>query len=162
MAKAAEPLAQLRDIHLPEPITWWPLAPGWYVLIILLLLLMIAIAYGLYLRQRNARAKNKALDLLKTYKEHYEKDRNAQMASARISELLRRVALVYYPRSQVASIHGEDWVVFLNQTSKGIDFYPVKSMLLDSPFKSMETMNLKPLIVRAEQWIKQRRVPCLK
>ena len=30
-----DPLAQLRDIHLPEPILWWPLAPGWWVLIVL-------------------------------------------------------------------------------------------------------------------------------
>ena len=32
-----DPLAQLRDIHLPEPILWWPLAPGWWVLIVLCL-----------------------------------------------------------------------------------------------------------------------------
>jgi hypothetical protein len=31
----ADSLAQLRDIQLPEPISWWPLAPGWWVLIIL-------------------------------------------------------------------------------------------------------------------------------
>ena len=30
----ADSLAQLRDIQLPEPISWWPLAPGWWVLII--------------------------------------------------------------------------------------------------------------------------------
>lgn len=29
----ADPLAQLRDIQLPEAISWWPLAPGWWILI---------------------------------------------------------------------------------------------------------------------------------
>lgn len=157
----AEPLAQLRDIHLPDPIGWWPLAQGWYGLMLLILILVSALVYYLYKRHLNGLAKNKALDLLKTYTRQYEKDRNAQLMSARISELLRRVALVYYPRAQVASIHGEAWVDFLNQTNKGIDFTPVKSMLLDSPFKTTETINLKPLITRAEQWIKQRGVPCL-
>jgi len=156
----ADALAQLKDIHLPDSIGWWPLAPGWYGVIILILFLMMALAYVAYKRHVNALAKNQALELLHSYKEQYEKDRNAQLTSARVSELLRRVALVYYPRAEVASLHGEAWVAFLNQTSKSIDFKPVKSMLLDSPFKTSETVNLKPLLVRAERWIKQRGAPC--
>lgn len=159
MAKT-EPLAQLKDIHLPEPISWWPLAPGWYVLMLLALVIVILISHSIYKRRTNALAKRKALELLKVYKEQYEKDSNAQLASARISELLRRVALVYYPRTEVASIHGIAWVEFLNKTGKKIDFNPVKSMLLDSPFKTAESVNLKPLFARAEQWIRQRGVPC--
>lgn len=159
MAKA-DALAQLKDIHLPESIGWWPLAPGWYVVMLLALFLMITVGYFAYKRHTNALAKNQALELLNTYKEQYEKDRNAQLASARISELLRRVALVYYPRSEVASLHGDAWVEFLNQTGKGVDFKPVQSMLLDSPFKTSETVNLKPLITRAQRWIKQRGAPC--
>ena len=159
MAKA-DALIQLKDIHLPQSIGWWPLAPGWYALILLILCLTIGLAYLIHKRKINALAKNQALELLKTYKEHYEKDRNAQVASARISELLRRVALVYYPRVEVASLYGNAWVEFLNQTSKAVDFKPVQSMLLDSPFKTEETVNLNPLITRAQLWIKQRGVPC--
>ncbi|BCA97019.1 membrane protein [Legionella antarctica] len=159
MAKA-DALAQLKDIHLPESIGWWPLASGYYVLIFFILFLIITLIYVTYKRHANALAKKQALQLLKSYKEQYEKDQNAPLASARISELLRRVALVYYPRSEVASIIGDAWVEFLNQTSKGIDFKPVKSMLLDSPFKTSETVNLKPLITRAQRWIKQRGAPC--
>lgn len=159
MAKT-EPLAQLRDIHLPESIGWWPLAPGWYGLMVLVVVLMIGFAYFLYKKHVHALPKKQALGLLKIYKEQYDKDKNTQLASARISELLKRVALVYYPRAEVASMHGEAWLEFLNQTCKGVDFKPVKSMLLDSPFKTSETLNLNPLITRAEKWIKQRGVPC--
>lgn len=159
MAKA-DALTQLRDIHLPDPVNWWLLAPGWYVLILLVLIVMVAIAYLFHKKYQHALAKNQALNLLNTYKEQYEKDNNAQVASARVSELLRRVALVYFSRDKVASLHGDDWVAFLNETGEDVDFTPVKSMLLDSPFKTAETVNLKPLMQLAQQWIKQRGTPC--
>lgn len=159
MAKT-DPLAQLKDIQLPTPINWWPLAPGWYVLILLVLLLILYFIRIAYRKHRHALAKNQALNLLQTYKEQYDKVHNVSVTSAQISELLRRVALVYYPREQVASLYGEAWLTFLQQNSKGIDFTSVKSMLLDAPFKSSATMNLKPLFDTAQLWIKQRRVPC--
>ncbi|RUR13837.1 DUF4381 domain-containing protein [Legionella sp. km772] len=154
-------LAQLKDIHLPTSVGIWPLAPGWYVLIIVFFILMAGLSFVAYRRYLNARAKKQALVLLQSYVQQYEQDRNSQLASARISELLKRVALVYFPRQQVASIHGQEWINFLNATSKGLDFEAVKTMLLDSPFKPNEQIDLKPLISQATLWIKQRRELCL-
>lgn len=161
MANTPDPLTQLRDIHLPDFIGWWPLAFGWYLVSVLIVLFIASLVYFLYQKNRNAIAKNKALSLLKTYKEHYEKEQDAQWASARVSELLKRVALVYYPRTQVASMCGEDWIVFLNQSSKGLDFQAVKALLLELPFKSAESVDLEPLFSTAAAWIRQRGVPCL-
>ncbi len=155
-----DPLTQLKDIHLPPAVGWWPLAPGWYALIVLIFVLIGLISFLCYKRYLNTRAKKQALVLLQNYLTFYEKDHNVQLASARISELLKRVALVYYPREEVASIHGQEWIGFLNKTSKGLDFESVKSMLLDSPFKHNEQINLQPLFLKAQLWIKQRRGPC--
>lgn len=51
----SSPLDQLKDIHPPVDITWWPLAFGWWALIVIS---VIAIALGLTFfirhRQRNA------------------------------------------------------------------------------------------------------------
>src|SRR5690606_8976602 len=30
----ADPLSQLADIHLPDAVGWWPLAPGWWAVIV--------------------------------------------------------------------------------------------------------------------------------
>ena len=162
MAKAEDALAQLRDIHLPPSISWWPMAPGWYLVLLIALVLILYLACYLHKKNRHAKPKKQALALLEIYKQDYERDKNTQVTSARISELLRRVALVYFPRSQVASIYGEDWIGFLKNTSEGIEFQQLKVLLLELPFKPSEEVNLQPLIKAAESWIKQRRGPCLK
>ncbi len=155
------PLAQLRDIHLPPPISWWPPAPGWWILAIFLCLLIAFLIYHGYQRYNFARAKKQALKLLRDYQQQYARDHDGAIASASISELLRRVALVYYPRAQVASLHGEAWLSFLNQTSSQLDFNEVKELLLDAPFMPNHQLNLQPLFQIAKHWIKQRGMPCL-
>lgn len=158
MSNAA--LSQLKDLHLPLPITWWPLAPGWYILLLIILFLIIILSFVIYKRRIDARPKKQALELLQNYKKQYEKEGNTQITSAQISELLRRVALVYYPRKQVAGLDGELWLEFLNQTGNKVDFKTLHEMLLELPYKTSESIDLKPLIVQAERWIKQRRMPC--
>ena len=49
-----DPLQQLHDIQLPEPISTWPIAPGWIILLLLVLLSLIAaIAYLCHRQRRN-------------------------------------------------------------------------------------------------------------
>lgn len=155
-----DPLTTLKDIHVPDPILWWPLAPGWYLVLIIILLSGLFLTFRLYKRHKYALAKKQALLLLINYQKLYEKEPNAPKTCAQISELLRRVALVYYPREQVASLHGDQWLEFLNQTSKGIEFESVRHLLLDAPFKTEETMNILPFFESATLWVKQRGVPC--
>jgi len=38
-------LQQLVGLQLPKSISWWPLAPGWYVILFLLVLILIVVFY---------------------------------------------------------------------------------------------------------------------
>ena len=160
MANPLDALAQLKDIHLPQAVGWWPLAPGWYMLLLLLILVMMTSIFWVNKKRKQSKPKKQALKLLSIYLDNFKQDHNASLASARISELLKRVALVYYPRQKVASMHGEAWINFLNQTSKGLDFFSVRKQLLELPFKENEPADIQPLVINAKQWIKQRRRPC--
>ncbi len=160
-APKADALAGLQDIHLPEPIGWWPPAWGWCVLGLMLMVGLIAL--GLYIIRRyiNGQKKRQALRLLKSYRQEYLDKANSQLGAARVSELLKRVALVYFPRMSVASLNGEAWINFLNTTSKGLDFECVKQELLEIPYKPPKKCDLELLYSLAFKWISQRRVPCL-
>jgi hypothetical protein len=90
----ADPLAQLRDIHLPEPVSWWPLAPGWWVLaLLLLLMLFFTVRWLLTLRRHNAYRgeAQKQLAIINA-----ETGNNLQQCQA-LMGLLRRTAKTAYP-----------------------------------------------------------------
>ncbi|KTC88043.1 MULTISPECIES: DUF4381 domain-containing protein [Legionella] len=161
MAESQAILAKLHDIKLPTPISWWPLAPGWYLLLVLILILIAVLSYLARRAYLNGRPKRQALRLLKTYEQEYQQERNSQVCSMKVSELLRRVALVYFPREEVASLQGEAWLHFLDKTSKKIDFNKLRAHLLETPYQPTSDADLQPLFRCANAWIKQRGAPCL-
>jgi len=58
-------LEQLRDIHLPEAVHWWPPAPGWWIVAALLLTLTIWLSRYLQARYRRQYFRGESQDLLK-------------------------------------------------------------------------------------------------
>jgi type II secretory pathway pseudopilin PulG len=105
----------LRDLHLPDPVGWWPLAPGWW-----LLAALAAAALGylarrwLAARRRNA-ARRQALAALETCVDEYRRHGNAVRLGGELSELLRRTMLAYAPRAEVAGLTGEAWLAWLDR-----------------------------------------------
>ncbi|WP_028389447.1 DUF4381 domain-containing protein [Legionella fairfieldensis] len=156
----SEILTKLHDIHLPSPVSWWPLAPGWYLV---LFLSLVGLVYLIYICRRtynNSLAKRQALKLLASLERAYRSGGNSQIISMQVSELLRRVALVYFARAEVAGLQGEDWLKFLKHTSKNIDTNELRFFLLELPYQPTHKVDLQPLFNGAKTWIKQRRAPC--
>ena len=120
MSPAHDALSALRDIHLPEAVPLWPPAPGWWVAAGLVVALAVALRLVQLRRRRSvSRAALRELDRLE--REH-EKTRDAGVYAVRLSALLRRVALARFPRNEVASLHGETWIDFLNRASARTGF----------------------------------------
>ncbi len=108
----------LRDLHLPEAVDWWPLAPGWWVVIALLAVVLIYLC-RLYLRTRaRGAARRHALRQLNELTAAFEQHRNTVAFSSGLSELLRRTMLAYAPRCEVAGLTGDAWLEWLD---RGLD-----------------------------------------
>ena len=150
----------LRDIHLPGPLSRWACAPGWFFLLFLTMLVISVMAWLLWRRYAQGRFKREALHLLAQYQAEYLRDGDAQRVAARVSELLRRVALVCFPREEVASLQGLAWLDFLSKTVKGVDVSAVQEALLKQPYQASNQADVTLLLVVARQWIMQRRVRC--
>lgn len=156
-----QPLANLKDIHLPKAIGVWPIAPGWYGLAGIVLLGLLWFLYKLYRKHMNKQFKRRALRLLAEYNVQYRLRGQTQEISAKVTELLKQVALIYFPRSRVAGLKGDNWITFLNETSKNLDFNSVRYCMLELPYKKKtQDIDLEPLFYCTQAWIKQRDVSC--
>ena len=51
----------MRDIHLAEAISWWPLAWGWWLVIVVSIAALILLFYALYRRHRKKATQRYAL-----------------------------------------------------------------------------------------------------
>jgi len=59
-----DPLANLNPLRQPELISWWPLAPGWWLLLAIVLLGLSALVYFLIRRHRDNAYRRRALQQL--------------------------------------------------------------------------------------------------
>ena len=105
----------LRDLHLPDAIGWWPLAPGWWVVVAILGAVLGYILLRTYRRWQFNAPRRYAMRELAYYEAEYLKHRNPVTLGKQLSELLRRGMLAYAPREDVAGLTGGDWIVWLDQ-----------------------------------------------
>jgi hypothetical protein len=111
----------LRDLHLPEAVGWWPLAPGWWVLIALVAIGMLLLLRRAWIRWRHNAARRIALRELARLEGSYREAPNPVLLATRLSELVRRTMLAYAPRKEVAGLTGAEWLVWLD---RGLDEKP--------------------------------------
>jgi hypothetical protein len=144
-------LSQLRDIHLPAAVSWWPPAPGWWG-VLALVLIAAGLVFVLYARRRRNRWRAKALAELARLR-----DANPESLLRDLSVLLRRVAISRFPRHDVAALTGEAWLAFLDRTlgdAKGFQSGAGR-VLLSGPYAGNAEVDTASLLALCERWIKR-------
>jgi Domain of unknown function (DUF4381) len=113
IAPAPTQALQLRDIHLPGDAPLWPPAPGWWLLAVVVVALLVWGGLLALRHYRIHRQRTRVMAVLENLEHGLGRDRTPE-ALAAISILLRRLALMRYPRAQVASLSGAAWLAFLD------------------------------------------------
>jgi len=134
----------LRDIHLPDPISWWPLAPGWWLTLCLvcLLILIFYISRKIYSSRRLKRDISSELDKIK---QQYAKNKNKLQLVQGLSILLRRASISFYPAKVIAGVTGEDWLQLLDdaitQKDSDLKFHSdLGRVLITVPYQSEDSL----------------------
>lgn len=108
-------LAQLAPDRAPPPLGWWPLAPGWWGLLVLLLL---TLALTTWLRKRSRRpARRWQRMALREWAQLQVASRQPGSDDAHLArevqQLLRRYAIARHGREAVAGLSGKAWLDFV-------------------------------------------------
>lgn len=159
-----DPLSQLADIHLPEPIGFWPPAPGWWILLIILCSLAYFVSKRLIASWRLRRSCSFAIRELDKCLNHYQeavKSLPADQTDAakldfvnELNSVLRRVALKHFPQEPLASLSGPDWIAFLrSHGNASLLDDKLASTLSQGRFAKQWEVDDQGLYRMAHQWI---------
>ncbi|RVU81481.1 DUF4381 domain-containing protein [Leucothrix sargassi] len=146
------PLGQLKDIHLPSEVNWWPLAIGWWLVAAALVLLVILLVVSL----RKRRLKKSQFATVMT---PFDALASNQTLSSNewldeLSMLLRRVAMNQQGRENVAGLVGKDWLSYLDKSANTTEFTQgVGQALADQPYQATAVYDRDALIALARRWI---------
>ncbi len=154
-------LRSLKDIAIPEPVSWMPQTWGWALLAILLLTAAVA-AFLLWLRRYRANAyRREALELLDAIEQDLQSPATRDRAIRQLTEVLKRAALAGWGRKEVASLSGAAWVGFLEDHGGGGAGRALSTLLDDVEYQSnghVEALAATGLVSSARTWIRRHHV----
>ena len=150
-------LSQLKDIHLPPPVNWWPPAPGWWLLAVLVLAALLALAWFVRRRIKRVDLYQVSLQELADIRSHYAEEPDAQRLAAELSRLLRRVAITLWPEAEVASLTGKDWLAWLDARIDGNAFTEGAGRFLEEGTyrPGGDLQDAQALLSLVEGWLKK-------
>jgi Domain of unknown function (DUF4381) len=147
-------LQQLKDIHLPPAISLWPSAPGWIILSVVTAALLgygITVWYGRRKQRYTIKYARLQLNQLQALMQHNPDEINI---AAEISTLIRRTALYYFQRDAIAGLSGQEWLQFLNDSGRTLEFTAATGQLLiDAPYRKHHNTDLAPLFALTQNWL---------
>lgn len=163
--EAEDPLSQLRDIHLPEAVSFWPPAPGWWLLLVLILIGVGFIYRQAIIAMIQRRKLAKVLEELDQAYHHYQEQaafehrRNQAGLDflASINILLNRVAIVMFPQAPSEKLSGAQWLDFLDSFDAGSEFSRgAGRVLADGIYQRRFDADTDALYALVKRWIEKR------
>ena len=161
----SDPLSQLKDIHLPDAPGLWPIAPGWWILMILLISLIAATIYlVIYYYRKNRYRKLATLQakiIINQFLLNQQVDNKTSADKLYIEQaisLLKQVSLHRYPNDHIAALSASQCLHQLNQHCKKPVFpEEICRQLEHSLYTPQPTLDIPFFHQMMKEWIKHHR-----
>lgn len=148
----ADVINQLRDIHVPEPIGWFPLPAAWWWLsgAIILILILCVVSIQRYRTRRQRTALGKIRKLISAHQNGLSDHETAE----NLAFIIREFAFAQFPKNDLRGLYGEEWLQFLDRTGgEGKFGAGVGRNILVWPYRKIDHGDLNGLIEITEQWL---------
>jgi len=148
-------LSQLRDIHSAAPVSWWPPAPGWWILAVMALLLLGWLFRRLLLRIRVRRRRKQMLAWIDHLNTHVDPRLDPHTYLATLNRIFKLVALRAFPDRQCASLSGQAWTDFLLEKMHQSPSAEALMVLASGPYDPRPVFDADKLSGLTRSWIRQ-------
>lgn len=156
---AQDPLAQLQDIHLPDPVGIWPLAWGWWALMIAVVVcLWVSVSYIRRAQSRRAYRQQTLLELHKI-RATFNHEQTAEYLQA-VTLLLRRCAISGFGHQFNTGLKGDEWLAWLGEQCHKTQHefnQGIGRVLLVGPYQKKPTFDRDALHQLIVCWVSEHR-----
>ena len=157
-------IAGLKEIALPDPVSYMPQTIGWYILFAVVLILAVWLGYRGYRRWMVNRYRTFALRRLDDIEQQLRQPDTRMNALTAIPVLIKQTALRCYRRAEIAQVSGKEWLAFLDKSYGGKEFKEGAGRLLpDLSYQSsanlegVEDSKVGELLSLIKIWIRKHK-----
>lgn len=158
MDPVQQALENLKDIHSPESVSFWPPALGWWIVA---LFIVIALYFLFrYVRSYRFCLRRQAKRELASFWSHYLQAQDKQLLLQQLSELLRRCVAARKDTAHFSSLTGSAWLKHLDQGISTEDFSKGSGQVLATGPYQKEVQDYEPqhVYLLVNRWI--NKLPC--
>lgn len=148
-------LSQLRDIHAAAPVSWWPPAPGWWLLAVLVLILLTWLGRRLLAGYRIHQRRKQMLGWVDHLNATTDPQRYPQAYLSTLNRIFKLVALRAFPGQHCAALAGEDWADFLAGNMENSQSVESLAVLASGPYDPAPQFDPATMSALARVWIRQ-------
>jgi len=162
--QAREALRHLADIVVPPPVPWTPQTIGWALLAAVLAALLLWAVGSAVVSWRRNRYRRDALRELAQLDTQVADAAQRDAALRAVAPLVKRCALVAWPRGRTASLSGAAWVAFLGAHARGGLDPALQRLLIGAQYQApgrlqdLDAGEARAVVAGARRWVRGHRV----